>query len=73
MIYIENLAHVVTWFDEECPYDYVLQWSENYEAFAGHINGDTVDSISIGHYPTISAAIDAIHKWQELDGTKVLQ
>jgi hypothetical protein len=66
---IDNIACVVTYFDEEheVPADYVLKWSNDYEAFVAKVTGDTLDAISIGHFPSVGLAVQAIHQWNELD------
>jgi hypothetical protein len=66
---IDNLACVVTVFDEEgeIPVDYVLKWPDGFEAFVCKIENDTLDSISIGRYPTLGEAVSIIHKWNALN------
>jgi hypothetical protein len=43
-----------------------LKRETDYEAFVVKIEGDTVDSVSIGHYPTEMMASRAIYEWNAL-------
>lgn len=69
MIAVDNIAKVVSYFDEEgeVPADYVLKWSNDFEAFVAKIENETLDAISIGHFPTLSLAVRAIDEWNALD------
>ena len=66
---IDNLACVVSYFDDEreIPVDYVLKWTDGYEAFVCRIQGNCLDSISLGRYPTEALACRAIYDWNRLD------
>jgi hypothetical protein len=65
----DNLAAVVTYWDEEqtIPVDYVLKWANDYEAFVMHIVDNTLDAISLGHYPSIHEAVMVINNWNRAD------
>jgi hypothetical protein len=67
--YIDNLACVITYLDEEheLPGDYVLKRETDYEAFVVKIEGGTIESVSIGRYPTKQIASRAIYEWNALD------
>ena len=73
---IDNMACVVTWFDDDhtMPGDYVLKWSDGFEAFvcertAESVQGEpeTFDSLSLGKHSTLFAATSIIWQWRELD------
>jgi hypothetical protein len=66
--YIDNLACVITYLDEEreLPGDYVLKCGTDYEAFVVKVESGTIDSVSIGRYPTEAMASRAIYKWNAL-------
>jgi hypothetical protein len=66
---IDNLACVVCYFDDEgeVPYDYVLRWGNEFEAFAGCCDDASVDAISLGTFASLPAAVAAIHGWNAID------
>jgi len=69
MSVIDNMACVIAYFDEEqqVPADYVLKWSNDFEAFVAKIEDDTLDSVSIGRFASLQAAIEAIWRWNGLE------
>lgn len=74
---IDNIAAVVTYADDDqtIPADYVLKWAHDFEAFVAKFTKasetpdgiDTLDAISIGRFASVTLAINAIVRWNELD------
>lgn len=66
----DNIVCVLSYFDEErtVPVDYVMKWkADDFEAFVCKIENNTIDSVTIGHFPTEKAACDAIYAWNAVD------
>jgi hypothetical protein len=70
MTITDNIVCVISYFDEdhEVPVDYVMRWkADDFEAFVCKIENNTIDSVTIGHFPTEEKACAAIYAWNALN------
>jgi hypothetical protein len=69
---IDKSTFVVSYLDDDktVPADYLIKWSNGYEAFVANMDDSDFYSVSIGRYSTWQGALRAIWAWNEIDEKK---